>query len=389
MTAPRLFPVLALAALAMGLPACNETPEGGIPGTDDDDAVADDDDAVADDDDAGSGCWQADTMLDVSGAAGAGDGYPAPELSAECVDGELVVAGNGIPTYEFVAITPNPLVAVAQTYRISLAPEIAARPTDIPLLGVAGFAVNGLPWFGPNEAERPDPFGDPIHNGIVDGCSGHTAPQGYHQHALVQKCLTQEAVSSSTPWTMSDPDDATASPVIGWALDGFPIYGPVGCLDTDCNEVAVMNSSWNQTGDPTTYAWDNHEFVERNDPTYLDRCNGREQPDGTYGYHATATFPYILGCYVGTAEGTGGGGPGDDDDDAPGGPTECEDSAECEGECPEGSLGCTCTERPNGQGGICVPTCTMDSDCEALVGGPPGGLTCDEGRGICVPAQGP
>jgi hypothetical protein len=32
----------------------------------------------------------------------------------------------------------------------------------------------------------------------------------------------------------------------------------------------------------------------------LDECNGRIQPDGTYGYHATLTFPYIVGCLKGT-----------------------------------------------------------------------------------------
>jgi hypothetical protein len=32
----------------------------------------------------------------------------------------------------------------------------------------------------------------------------------------------------------------------------------------------------------------------------MDECNGRIQPDGTYGYHATLTFPYMVGCLKGT-----------------------------------------------------------------------------------------
>ena len=30
--------------------------------------------------------------------------------------------------------------------------------------------------------------------------------------------------------------------------------------------------------------------------------------DGEYRYHATATFPYFLGCYSGEPENNGGGG---------------------------------------------------------------------------------
>ncbi|MCO4773366.1 MAG: YHYH protein [Deltaproteobacteria bacterium] len=372
MDSNRTLLLLTLLGLSLGAPGC-------VPNVDDDD----DDDDTSDDD--AADCWQAATILDVTNAAGAGGDYPPPELTAECVNGELVVTGNGIPTYQFVALTPAGLTEVAQSYRVSLDPQIAADgPTNIPLLGRAGFAVNGLPWFGPNEAAFPDPYGDPVYNGIVDGCAGHTAME-YHNHALVQKCLVQSTVRESTPWTLPDPDPTVASPIIGWALDGFPIFGPFGCLDSACEEVVEMNSSWNQTGDPSTYAWDNHEYVERTDPSYLDRCNGRVQPDGAYGYHATSTFPYILGCYMGTPEGAGA--PGDDDDDDEG-PTACDDPAECVGECPPGALGCTCADAPGGDGGICVPTCVTDADCEGLPGGPPGGLTCEENLGICVPANG-
>jgi hypothetical protein len=53
-----------------------------------------------------------------------------------------------------------------------------------------------------------------------------------------------------------------------------------------------------QTGDSTTYAQDNHEFVADADPTTLAPCNGRIGSDGTYRYHATATFPPIFGCHA-------------------------------------------------------------------------------------------
>jgi hypothetical protein len=151
--------------------------------------------------------------------------------------------------------------------------------------------------------------------------------------------------------------------------------------------VIEFESAWEQTGDPSTYAWENHEYVEKGGEQYLDQCNGRTQPDGSYGYHATATFPYILGCYVGSAEGAGEDGPpnggADEGDD---GPTECEDESECPiEECPDGSMGCTCAEAPTGVS-YCVPTCTSTADCPDV---PDLNLACDEGRGICVPGGGP
>ncbi|MCO4773889.1 MAG: YHYH protein [Deltaproteobacteria bacterium] len=251
-------------------------------------------------------CWEAGTVLDVSGAAGAGANYANPDLWAGCTDDSLIIEGNGIPTYSFVQMTPNPLTEQSYSFDLPRNPEVAAQTTEMPLLGLAGVAVNGLVFFGPNEAGQPasSAWGDPIYNGITDGCFGHTAGE-YHFHALSQKCLTQDAVGESEPWTLADPNPAEASPVIGWAMDGFPIYGPYGCLDSDCTEVAEMKSGFDQIADPTQDAWDAYAWSEKSDPTFLDACNGRVQPDGSYGYHATEGFPYIIGCYVGTPVDTG------------------------------------------------------------------------------------
>jgi hypothetical protein len=163
---------------------------------------------------------------------------------------------------------------------------------------------------------------------------------------------------------------AQPSPVVGFALDGFPIYGSHGCLDTACTQIVEFKSSYQNTGYragtvgcgsttdcgnpgggvcdgpmsnrfdpyqctmcaaaniegeittacvPTTDAWDHHSYVETPGDAWLDECNGRIGPDGSYGYHETATFPYILGCYKGTptvagtggdSRGGGGGPPG-------------------------------------------------------------------------------
>lgn len=218
-----------------------------------------------------------------------------PYLQVTCTDNEVEVVSNGIPGYEFQSITPNGLSEQDYLFRFPLYPELADQTTEIPLLGTAGVAINGLPIFGPNEGPNPDPYGDPVYNGIMDFCMGHTAMGGtYHYHALLVECLT-----SDTPANQG-------SPIIGYANDGFPIYGPRGCIDEDCTQVVEFKSSWEQTGDPTTYAWDNHAYVAKQGEQWLDECNGRIGPDGTYRYHATSTFPYLLGCFAGTPTDNGG-----------------------------------------------------------------------------------
>src|SRR5262249_23920391 len=127
-------------------------------------------------------------------------------------------------------------------------PEVAAQTATLPLLGTIGVTVGGMTLTGPNEAAFPDTYGDPVANAIVDGCAGHTAPGGaYHNHALIQKCLVPSGLVA-TPWTNPDPSPTERSPILGYALDGFPIYGPYECTDATCTTVYEALSSWDNVG---------------------------------------------------------------------------------------------------------------------------------------------
>jgi hypothetical protein len=256
----------------------------------------------------------------------ANSAYDDPSVEVICSDETIQVLSNGIPGYEFVPVTPNGLSSQDWDWEITRSPEVAAEMTDIPLLGTAGFTVNGIPIYGPNEAEFPDPYGDPVYNEVVDFCLGHTGgTSDYHYHALLIECILANT-------TVSDDEP---SPVLGYSLDGFPIYGPRGCVDAECSEIVEFQSSWETTGDPTTYAWEasecTRETCDEASGSWLDKCNGRTGPDGSYGYHATSTFPYILGCYRGTAsDDAGGGQPGGNGGDGPGGesPPDCDGVSE-------------------------------------------------------------
>lgn len=226
---------------------------------------------------------------DLSISSGPGGEYALPDVVVECTDAELVVTSNGMPSYAFESMTPNGLKEQTWAWKVPLKPTLAANTTSIvDVLGTLGFTTTGLPIYGPTEGPQPatEAFGDPIYNGILDTCGGHTGFNAdYHLHALYDDVYC----------------NITSSFIIGYALDGFPIYNSVGCLDVDCTETAQFVSGYDMSGDPTSYSWKAYTYNSTGKTNVLDECNGRIGPDGTYRYHATDAFPYIIGCFAGTS----------------------------------------------------------------------------------------
>ncbi len=77
-------------------------------------------------------------------------------------------------------------------------------------MGPIGIAANGVVFFNPFDASSQDA------SSIMDYCCGHPAPDyTYHYHKY--------PICINSPWA----DEGKGhSPLIGWAFDGFPIYGP-------------------------------------------------------------------------------------------------------------------------------------------------------------------
>ena len=214
-----------------------------------------------------------------AGMPGAGSAYPTAKVKAECQGANLVVTSNGIPSYTFVAKTPNPLRTQNWKWTVPLAPAKAARTTSIVnRLGTLGFTVTGIPIYGPTEGPMPanEAYGDPVYNRILDSCKGHTGFMGeYHDHAIaaVARCGFSDGTT-----------------VIGYAIDGFPIMAP------SSNAI----SGYVKTGNPKKQSWKAYAYKASSNRKVLDRCNGRTEADGSYAYHATTTFPYFIGCFRGT-----------------------------------------------------------------------------------------
>lgn len=130
----------------------------------------------------------------------------------------------------------------------------------------------------------------------ADSHNAHTQPTGvYHYHG--------------TPNAMFDEtDDSAASPVIGFAADGFPIYGTF-FVDSTTGNVRKATSSYalksgsrgeasndNPGGDYDGEYVDDYEYVSGTGD--LDECNGMTVGD-QYGYYVTESYPWVIACFSG------------------------------------------------------------------------------------------
>jgi hypothetical protein len=177
-------------------------------------------------------------------------------------DAVWVVESDGIPTHKTATFpnATNPNRILKQSYRFTIPrhPEKAAKSTPTPF-GPIGVAVNGIPFYNPYNAQGRDAVMGPFAE-VFDSCCGHPDPMGrYHYHKF-PACV-------KSPFKESGDGH---SPLIGTMFDGFALYGPRGA-----------------DGKP---------------PTDLDECNGHDDAGRGYHYHATETFPYLIGAYRGTPD---------------------------------------------------------------------------------------
>ena len=239
------------------------------------------------------------------------------------------IESNGLPDHEAGAFpnknNPNTIGEQRYRYRVAVQPQLAAESTALHMHPF-GVAVNGIP-FDPGAAEywRRDPqsgwqyeaLSGKINLGL-DSSNAHVQPNGaYHYHGIPYGLLKK---LSTNPPSMT---------LLGYAADGFPIYGPLAYADAknSQSELVKLRSSFRvragtrPSGPGGAY---DGSFVQ--DYEYvaglgdLDYHNGRlgvtpEYPNGTYYYVLTDTYPFIPRSFAGTIDpsflrhGPPGGGP--------------------------------------------------------------------------------
>lgn len=152
---------------------------------------------------------------------------------------------------------PNFIATQNYTFKIPANPQVSSAHSATPL-GPIGVSLNGVAFFnqyaGPNQ---------PLTGEVVsfDKYWGHPSPTyEYHYHVEPLYLTTVKATKSS---------------LLGFLLDGFPVYGP------EENGTTVTNAMLD--------AYHGHTSVTA------------DYPNGIYHYHITSTDPYINGSgYYGT-----------------------------------------------------------------------------------------
>ena len=251
------------------------------------------------------------------------------QVSIKVVDDKRIIDSNGWPDHAPGQFpndhNPNTVAEVKHHYQMPAEPEKARKSTPIGM-SPFGVIVNGVP-LDPSAAEwwqddRQSGWQYEAQGGLdlgLDEHEAHVQPDGtYHYHGLPAGVNVHDAADGH-------------SAQLGWAADGFPIYGPKGYNDPlDAGQgVKELKPSWGlkegeRSGGPGG-AYDGkftQDWEYKVGSGDLDECNGRfavtpEFPKGTYLYVLTQSFPYIPRCWTGTPDASflrkpmpGGRGPG-------------------------------------------------------------------------------
>ena len=285
------------------------------------------------------------------------DNTLANVLSVKYSTANVYVATNGIPSYiTGPFLDGNPSIATSQNaiFKLPLNPvKNTGNPVNTTggniglfINGVALFDYrDGVSWKSSTGALAGGPLGgmgDNVWNrdAIVaerlgfDCAKGHPAMGNYHHHQNPSAfSLDLTVISTVCNLYVADGlyliDSNVHAPLIGFAYDGFPIYGAYGFKNLDgTGGIVRMKSSYQyrnistrtqyangttvtagppvSTTYPLGYFREDYEYVVNTNTEYLDDHNGRfcitpEFPNGTYCYFATvdqnwnSAYPYAVG----------------------------------------------------------------------------------------------
>jgi hypothetical protein len=242
---------------------------------------------------------------------------------------QVYVSCTCIPGYSIGPWIGNPNTPSNQNFvfAITRSPQQnTGTPTAVGL-GHIGIWTNGVSVFNVSDAMSYNNAGVWNRNAYYwegsgfDNCLGHPQQQGEYHHHVSPTCLYNQA------------DSMNHSPIIGYAFDGFPIYGAYAYTNTNgTGPIKRMKSSYvlstattRANGPAVNSSYPAGCFIE--DYSYvansgdLDARNGRfcvtpEYPNGTYAYFVTIdanldpVFPYTFyGTYYGVVQ-SGNTGPG-------------------------------------------------------------------------------
>ena len=222
----------------------------------------------------------------------------------------VYVKTSGVPNYYLDGQSVNNAINLNAIWQIPRVPVAATTHTGVQG-GQMGLMLDGSVFFHPGDAQSYNNAG--VWNRLayyfekvdMDASNGHSTPNKMYHHHFDNLMLHG--------W-----DSSVHSPIVAYAWDGYPVYGPFGYANTDgTGGITRMRSSYATTTATTRANGPNVGgqypmgcFIE--DWQYvagsghLDQYNGRfcktpEYPNGTYAYFTTVDetlkpyYPYFIG----------------------------------------------------------------------------------------------
>ena len=238
-------------------------------------------------------------------------------------DNSCTLTSNSIPNHDFNDNTANfatNVAEVSQSLSIPRNPGLASSSTALAQQQYDAIMINGVVLdilsagcYNPSSNNADGDGNTPVgcHDGETwlldplgtyrfgtDSHNAHTQPNGlYHYHG------NPNALFDDNP-------GPSGSPVIGFAADGFPIYGSY-FLDSDSGTVRKAVSGYtlkngSRPGPDASNPGGNYDGTYNNDYEFtnvgdLDPCNGM-MVNGQYGYYVTDTYPWVIKCFSGTPD---------------------------------------------------------------------------------------
>jgi hypothetical protein len=267
-------------------------------------------------------------ILNTNGATGY-NGIPSNIQKLQYSTDYIYVSASCIPGYDIGPWKANPNTASNQNFVFKITRKPTKNNGNATKIGLGhvGIWSNGVSIYNASDGMSYNNAGVWNRNAYFfegisfDNCLGHPAQNGEYHHHVSPKCLYNSA------------DSSKHSPIIGYAWDGYPIYGAYAYTNTDgTGKIKRMSSSYklkslvtraNGPNIDQTYPlgcfMEDYEYVSGIGD--LDERNGRfcvtpDYPNGTYAYFVTIdkdqtpVYPYVMfNSYYGVVT-AGNTGPG-------------------------------------------------------------------------------
>ena len=253
-----------------------------------------------------------------------GSGYFGPP--------DVVITGDGVGATAFATVDLNTNIVTGITVSSKgIGYTAGATRVDIVYPGSGAQFQTKLTELSVNEAATGEELGsntfvspkttDPYGGACVQGENYliYGGEYGYLYNPKQIRFLLKDSIGLDVNGVLQELPPTVHSPIIGWAYDGHPVYGPYGYEDPEnkapFNAYKRIRSSYrvitarasilSGLSDPLGTYIEDYEYVEGLGD--LDRYNGRfcvtpEYPNGIYAYFTTITgtdghpaFPYFIG----------------------------------------------------------------------------------------------